>query len=112
MFKFGKTKVAKEEFCGTNKPIKSQDVNVDSIVILNLIKTKNDSKYLIGFLGKVVRPLVLILLQMSGYVKKFKVKDGDKNKNNKLMSSCINDEKLLGKYKTIWTKVEDLKLIN
>ena len=109
MFKFGKTKVAKEEFCGTNKPIKSQDVNVDSIVILNLIRTKNDSKYLIGFLGKVVRPLVLILLKMSGYVK---VKDGDKNKNNKLMSFRINDEKLLGKYKTIWTKVEDLKLIN
>ena len=67
---------------------------------------------MIGFLGKVVRPLVLILLKMSGYVKTFKVKDGDKNKNNRLMSFRINDGKLLGKYKTIWTKVEDLKLIN
>ena len=39
---------------------------------------------------------------MSGYVKTFnKVKDGDKYKNNKLMSFCINDEKLLEKYKTI-----------
>ena len=30
-------------------------------------------------------------------------------KNNKLTSFCIDDEKLLEKYKTIWTKIEDLK---
>ena len=48
---------------------------------------------------------------MSGYVKTFKVKDGDKDKNNKLMSSCIDDEKLLEKYKAIWTKIKDLKNI-
>ena len=46
---------------------------------------------------------------MSGYVKIFKVKDGDKDKNNNLMSFSIDDEKLLEKYKTIWTKIEDLK---
>ena len=48
---------------------------------------------------------------MSGYVKTFKVKEGDKDKNNKLMSFCIDDEKLLQKYKAIWTKIEDLKNI-
>ena len=32
---------------------------------------------------------------MSGYVKTFKVADGDKDKNNKLMSFRIGDEKLL-----------------
>ena len=32
--------------------------------------------------------------KMSGYVKKFKVKEGD----NKLMSFCIDDKKLLEKY--------------
>ena len=32
---------------------------------------------------------------MSGYVKKFKAKDGDKSKNNKLMPLRIDDEKLL-----------------
>ena len=42
---------------------------------------------------------------MSGYIKTFKNKD----KNNKLISLHINDEKLLEKYKTIWTKTEDLK---
>ena len=38
---------------------------------------------------------------MSRYVKTFNVKDGDKGKNKKLMSSHIDDEKLLEKYKTI-----------
>ena len=49
--------------------------------------------------------------KISGYVQTFKVKDGDKDKNNKLMSSYIDDEKLLEKYKTILTKIEDLKNI-
>ena len=49
---------------------------------------------------------------MSGYVKTFKVKDGDKDKNNKLMSFRIDDEKLLEKYKAIWTKIQDLKALN
>ena len=48
---------------------------------------------------------------MNGYVKTFKVKEGDKDKNNKSMPFCIDDEKLLEKYKTIWTEIEDLKNI-
>ena len=44
---------------------------------------------------------------MSGYVKTFKVED----KINKLMSFRRDDEKLLEKYKAIWTKIEDLKNI-
>ena len=34
-------------------------------------------------------------------------RDEEKNKNNKLMSFYINDEKLLERHKTIWTKVKD-----
>ena len=49
--------------------------------------------------------------KMSGYVKIFKNKDEGKDKSNKLMFFCINDEKLLEKYKAIWTKIEDLKSI-
>ena len=48
---------------------------------------------------------------MSGYVKTFKVKDGDKDKNNKFMSLSMIDEKILEKYKAIWTKTEGLKNI-
>ena len=47
--------------------------------------------------------------KMSGYVKTSIVKEEDKDENNKLMSFRINDEKLLEKYKAIWTKIEDLQ---
>ena len=58
-----------------------------------------------------MRPLVLIMPKMNGYVKTFKVKEGDKDKNNNLMSFRIDNEKLLEKYKAIWTKIENLKNI-
>ena len=75
-------------------PINIWDANVDNIVISKLVETKTNSKYLIGHLDKVIRELVLILSKMSEYVKTFKVKDRDKDKNNKLMSFHVDDEKL------------------
>ena len=48
---------------------------------------------------------------MGGYVKTFRVKEKDKDKNNKLMFFSLDDEKLLEKYKAIWTKIEDFKNI-
>ena len=39
-----------------------------------------------------------------GYIKTFKFKDG--NKDNDLMPFCINEEKLLEKYKAIQTKIK------
>ena len=83
----------RKNFMLQKRPIKIWDVNVDNIVISKLVKTKTNSKYLIGYLDKAIRPLVLIIPKMSGYVKTFKVED----KINKLMSFRINDEKLLGK---------------
>ena len=77
-------------------------INVDNIVISKFVKTKTNSKSLY----KDIRPLVFIMPKMSGYVKTFKVED----KNNKLMSFRW-DEKLLEKYKAIWTKIEDLKIL-
>ena len=35
-----------------------------------------------------------------------KFKDGDKDKINKLMSYRIDDEKLLEKYKAIWSTIK------
>ena len=89
------------------KTIKIWGASVDNIVISKLAKTKTDSKCLIEYLDKYIRPLVLIMPKMSGYVKTFKVED----KINKLMSFRINDEKLLEKYKVIWTRIEDLIII-
>ena len=90
MLRFGKAKAAKEEFHGAKKLINIWDVNVGNVVISNLIETRNNSKYLVGYLDE-------------------KVKNGDKDKNNKFMSFCINDEKLLETYTNIWTKIKDLK---
>ena len=55
---------------------------------------------------KAIRPLILAILKIRRYVKIFKVKVIDKVKNNKLMSFCIDEEKLLEKHKAIWTKIE------
>ena len=44
----------------------------------------------------------------SGYVKTFKVED----KNSKMISFHIYYEKLFKKYNAIWTKIEDLKILN
>ena len=48
-----------------------------------------------------------LILSICGSVKTLKVKDIDKDENNNLMSFHIYDEKLLEKYKTTWTKIED-----
>ena len=75
--------------------IKICDVNVDNIVISKLVKTKTNSKYLIGYLDNDIRPLVLIMPKLSAYIKAFKVED----QINKLLSFRIDLEKLLQKYK-------------
>ena len=68
-----------------------------------------------GYFYKVLRPLVSTFPKMYRCVKTVKVKDGDKDKSNKLMSFYIYDEKISKdkkkKKKNIWTKIEDLKNI-
>ena len=78
--KFGKTEITKEKFHAAKKPIKLWDVNVDNIVISKFIKTKIYSKYLnlIRYLDKDIRPLVLTIPKMGGYVKTFKDKNNFK----------------------------------
>ena len=60
-----------------------------------------------GYSGKAIRLLVLIMPKMSGCVKTFKFEGN----GNKLTSFRIDDEKLLEKYKAIWTKIEHLNNI-
>ena len=45
------------------------------IQLSRLVETKTNSKYLIEYLDKFIRLLMLILPKMSGYVKTFKDKD-------------------------------------
>ena len=93
MLRFGETKIAKEKKVhAVKKTVNIWDVNVDNIVISKLVKSKINFNYLIGYLDKVLRALVLIMPKLSGYVKTFKVKDEDKDKKCKLMYFHINDE--------------------
>ena len=107
MLWLGEKEIAKEKFYASKKPIKIWDVNVDNIVFSKFVETKI-YMYLIAIkFDKAVRPLVLIKSNMSWYVKTLKIE----YKNSKLMSYCIDDEKLLQKDKAIWTKTEDFKNI-
>ena len=49
--------------------------------------------------------------KISGYVKTFKDKNRDKDKSKKVISFRVDDDKPLIEYKTIWTKIKDLKNI-
>ena len=73
--RFGEKEITKEMFYAAKRPMKIWDVNVDNMVISRLFKTKTNSKYLIGYLDKAIIPLVLIMPEMIGYVKTFKIKD-------------------------------------
>ena len=74
---FGETKITKDQLC-YKRPISIWNVNGDNVVTSKLVKTKINSKYLIGYLDKVIKPLVLIVPKMSECNKTFKLKDGDK----------------------------------
>ena len=108
MVRFGQKEIAKQKFYAARKTIKVWDVNVHNIVNSKLIERKTNFKFLTGIkFNRAIRPLLLIMPKMNDCVNKFKVED----KNNRLMSFHIDDEKLLEKYNSIWTKIEDLKNI-
>ena len=76
-------------------------VNVDQIVVSNKFKHNNKGfKYFIGYQeGGIVKPLCIILPQMSGYIKYFK--NGGKN-----MSFFVRDDNVLDKYNEIWSVIK------
>ena len=62
-------------------------------------------RYFIGYKEDYIfRPLCIILLQMSGYIKYFE--NGGKN-----MSFSIKDDDVLVKYNEIWDKIKYKKFI-
>ena len=56
---------------------------------------------LIKYSDKATRILVFVMPKISGYVKTFKVKDGDKDENYKFLQLGIDDEKLLERYEGV-----------
>ena len=99
--KFDNIRVNKKEFHKSKKSINLNLANVDQIVISDKFKHSDDSfKYFIGYKeGEIVKPLCIILPQMSGYIKYFE--NGGKN-----MYFMIKNDDVLDKYNNIWDKIK------
>ena len=69
--KFSNIRLDKKEFHKSKQPIELMLVNVDQIVVSDKFKHNNEGfKYFIGSLeGGTVKPLCILLPQMSGYIK-------------------------------------------
>ena len=71
--KFDNIRVNKKEFHKSKQPIDLMSVNVDQIVVSDKFKHSDEGfKYFIGYQDdEIVKPLCIILSQMSGYIKYF-----------------------------------------
>ena len=85
--KFNNIKLNKKEFHKSKEPIDLILVNVDQIVVSDKFKHSEEGyKYFIGYQeNEIVKPLCIILTQMSGYIKYLE----NRGKN---MSFLIKDE--------------------
>ena len=86
----------------SKRAIDLMSVSVNKIVVSNKFKLNEDwFKYFIGHQkGEIVRPLCIILPQMSGYIKYFEY--GSPN-----MSFLIKDEEVGGEYQQIWDVIKN-----
>ena len=100
--KFNNISLNKEEFNKSKKPIDLFSVNLDEIVVSDKFEhNKKVFKHFIGYQkGKTVKPLCIILPQISTYIKYFE--NGSKN-----MSFFIKDNEVLEEYDKIWEVVKD-----
>ena len=75
--KFDNVRVNKKEFHTSKQPINLDLVNVDQIVISEKFKHNDDGfQYYIGYKeNEIVKPLCIILPQMSGYIKYFEKRE-------------------------------------
>ena len=101
--KFGYKEVDKKEFYSSKEAILLDSVDLSKIVVLSTWKISDTKyKYFSGYLNNdVIRPLCVILPQMSGYIKYFD--DGGKN-----MSFVTDDKEVYEKYNEIWNVVKKL----
>ena len=100
--KFNNIRVNKKEFHMSKKPINLMSVNVNKIVVSDRFNYNEDGyQYFISYQkGETVKPLCIILLQMSLYIKYFEYRDMN-------MSFLIKDEEVGEQYKQIWSVIKN-----
>ena len=91
--KFDNIRVNKKEFHKSKQSINLDLVNVDQMVVSDKFKHSDDGfKYFIGYKeGEIVKPLCIILPQMSGYIKYFE-------NSGESMSFFVKNDDVLDKY--------------
>ena len=101
--KFGDKEVDKKEFYSSKKAILLDSVDLSKIVVSSRWKLNDTTyKYFCRYLNNdVIKPLCVILPQMSGYIKYFD--NGGKN-----MSFVTDDKEVYEKYDEIWNVVKSL----
>ena len=101
--KFNNIRVNKKEFHKSKQPIDLDLVTVNKIVVSDKFRHSNESfKYFIGYQeDELVKPLCIVLPQVSGYTKYFE-------NNFKNMSFIIKDNIILDKYNEIWEKIKEM----
>ena len=100
--KFNNIRLNKKEFHKSKQPIDLKSVNVVQIFVSERFKHSDDGfKYFIGYQeGEIVKPLWIVLPQMSGYIKYFE--NGGKNMFFLLkMMKCTKNTKTF----EIWLKI-------
>ena len=100
--KLNNIRLNEKEFHKSKQPVDLMPVNVYQIVVSDKFKHSNQGfKYFIGYQKyEIVKPLCIILPQMSGYIKYFE--NGGKN-----MSFLIKDDEVWEKYEQIWDVIKN-----
>ena len=101
--KFGDKEVDKKKLYSSKEAILLDSVDLSKIVVSSRWKLNETTyKYFCGYLNNdVIKPLCVILPQMSRYIKYFD--NGGKN-----MSFVTDDKEVYGKYDEIWDVVKSL----
>ena len=99
--KFNNIRVNKKEFHKSKQPIDLNLVIIDQIVVSDKFNHSEEGyKYFIGYQeDETIKPLCIILPQMSGYIKYFE--NGGKN-----MSFLIKNYFVLNKNNEIWDNIK------
>ena len=99
---FNNIRVNKNKFHKSEQPIDLMSVNVDQIVTSDKSKHSDEGfKYFTGYQkSEIIKPLCIILAQMSGYIKYFE-------NSGKNMSFLIKDDEVWEKFENIWDVIKN-----
>ena len=100
--KFNNIILNQKKFHRSKEPINLFSVDSDQVAVSHKFKHNDEGfKYFIGYLkGEIIKPLCIILPQISGYIKYFE-------NDSKNIYFLIKDDEVWDKYDKIWDVIKD-----